>query len=325
MGLRSWFLLWLALTLPAPAAAENALKVMTLNIWGGGLHAGHRVADMVAVLKAVDADVIALQEAWRPEGSNCAVEDCITKAPSLACAIARDIGYHCHDQITPGAQGWNAVLSRYPIRATDAGGLAVRIDLRGQEIALINLHLPDRPYQPYQLLRVAHGGGEWLETAEAAVAAADAARGREVDRVLREIEALGDMPILVMGDFNEPSHRDWTPRAVAAGRAPLPVTWPSVRRLEERGFIDAYRAVRPDETRDAGATWTALPHADERPERIDFILARGLTIVATAVVGESAETADLVVRPWPSDHRGVMATVVSARPALRSIRIATER
>ncbi len=42
-----------------------------------------------------------------------------------------------------------------------------------------------------------------------------------------------------------------------------------------------------------------------------FVLVRGPAKVSKVeVVGESAERADIVVTPYPSDHRGVVATLV---------------
>jgi endonuclease/exonuclease/phosphatase family metal-dependent hydrolase len=306
-------------------SAAEVLTAMTLNIWGGGLHAGYRIEDVAAAVRASGADVVALQEAWPPDGAGCASETCASHAPSLACKLARALAFHCHDLISPGEPGQNAILSRFPIVGQAAGPLGVRIDVRGREIAVLNLHLPDSPYQPYQLLGIAYGDAPRLDSAAEAVGAAAAARGREVDRALRQIALLGDAPVIVMGDFNEPSHRDWTPRAAAAGAAPMHVLWPSVKRLEDAGFVDAYRAVRPDEVRDPGATWTALPDPLERPERIDFVLARGLRVVWAGVVGERAETADIVVRPWPSDHRGVAAALTFEPPALVSAQAPAEQ
>jgi exodeoxyribonuclease-3 len=46
-------------------------------------------------------------------------------------------------------------------------------------------------------------------------------------------------------------------------------------------------------------------------DRIDFVLARGdeLEVESASIVGEKKPEADVVVRPWPSDHRAVAATV----------------
>ena len=48
--------------------------------------------------------------------------------------------------------------------------------------------------------------------------------------------AAGNLYIAVTGDFNEPSHLDWTPRAATAGRCPLAVNYPSTRALTDTGL-----------------------------------------------------------------------------------------
>ena len=44
-----------------------------------------------------------------------------------------------------------------------------------------------------------------------------------------------------------------------------------------------------------------------QPDRIDIIYAKGLTPESAAVIGESKQNADIVVDPFPSDHRAVFA------------------
>jgi endonuclease/exonuclease/phosphatase family metal-dependent hydrolase len=292
-----------------PVAAQTTLKVLSFNIWGAGLHNGRILDDTVAVLRASGADVIGLQEVFRhartdvPAGSP-AIEE------NIACAIARALAFHCHEQASEeGLHGLNAVLSRFPIRGPAAGGLGARIDVGGREVAILNIHLPDAPYQPYQLTGIPYGDAPMLTTAAQAEAAAGAARGAVVDRLERAVAALGDAPVIVTGDFNEPSHRDWTARAAAVGLNPLHVAWPATARLEALGFVDAFRAVFPDEIAKAGHTWTVLPAARERHDRIDFVFARGrgLAVQSAAVVGENSADSDIAISPWPSDHRAVLA------------------
>jgi exodeoxyribonuclease III len=287
--------------------SRPVLKVLTLNIWGGGLHNGAVLEDTVAVLRATSADIIGLQEVRLQSGGE-ARRAGAGKPATLAPAIARALGFHCHDQAGRRA---NAVLSRFPITGATKGGLGVRIDYGGRAITLFNLHLEDAPYQPYQLMRIPYDGSPFLTTAAEAVASATAARGSMIDRLERDLAGLDNEPVIITGDFNEPSCRDWTIRAVAIGRHPLPVAWPATQRIEALGFTDVWRAAYPDETARPGDTWAVLPGEPEHHDRIDFIFVRGpgLGVASAAVVGENAPEADLVITPWPSDHRAVLATV----------------
>lgn len=61
-------------------------------------------------------------------------------------------------------------------------------------------------------------------------------------------------------------------------------------------------------------TWTPTTEPDDpedHDDRIDFVFARAprLEVVAAGIVGEKPPEADIVVTPWPADHRAVVATV----------------
>jgi exodeoxyribonuclease III len=317
---RRGLLVCLRMTFSGAAPADQALRVLSFNIWGAGLHQGRTIADTVAVLRASGADIIGLQEVYRHRPAGPA--DARSPNPvSLACEIAREMGFHCHDQTGgPAVRGVDAVLSRFPITGATQSGLGVRIDLGRREATVFNLHLEPSPYQPYQLTGIAHHGAQVLTSEREAVDAATATRGQTISQLERDLAGLDGEPVFITGDFNEPSFRDWTARAAARGRHPLPVAWPATRRIEALGFTDTYRAAFPDEIARPGFTWTVLPDAREHHDRIDFIFARGpgLAVESAGVLGERAPEADLVLTPWPSDHRAVMASVRFASDAVRS-------
>jgi exonuclease III len=84
--------------------------------------------------------------------------------------------------------------------------------------------------------------------------------------------------------------------------------------MAKAGFQDAWRSVHPDELVKPGFTWTPVTKADDpkdHHDRIDFVYVRGkgLRIRGAQVVGENNMNADLVVSPYPSDHRAVVAFV----------------
>ena len=187
---------------PAPAArsgAECSLSVMSLNIFYGGddydLASGDwcAVADgcprglrkLARIVKRSGADVVGLQEAERN-----------TKA------LARLLGWHAD----PRAQ----VISRFPLlRPVGGQGLYTFVEpVPGRIVAVANTHLPSTPYGPY---RVQHGASRAkvlaLERRLRVPALA------HVLRVLPRLAARG-IPVFLTGDFNSPSHLDWT-QAVA--------------------------------------------------------------------------------------------------------------
>ena len=85
--------------------------------------------------------------------------------------------------------------------------------------------------------------------------------------------------------------------------------------MAEFGFVDAYRHVHRDPLANPGHTWTPTTEPtdkSDRHDRIDFVYVRGVArdaIEGATVVGEKPSAAHVVVTPWPSDHRAVLASV----------------
>lgn len=305
----------LVLSLAALPAQATDLTVMTFNVWGGGANDGKPIDETVAAIKAANADIIGMQET-RVEPANCTAEFCAATGDSVAARIAEKLGYHYYDQSKSNVALWaNAVLSRYPIGKATSNDLGVEIDVEGRKVAIFNIHLTDYPYQPYQLLKIEYGAAPYLKTAEEAVAAAKAARGPALDLLESDMKELAGVDAaFLFGDFNEPSHRDWTAEAVAAKLQPLVVRYPTTERIEAAGFVDLFRAKNKDVAAKPGFTWkpTSEPAAtDDHHDRIDFTFgkAQNLVVVEAGIVGEKAPEADIVVTPWPSDHRASMAKV----------------
>jgi len=281
-------------------AAPARVRVMSFNIWIGGEEGGQPLSQTAEVVRAANADIVGLQETHsRSSGDQPAVDN--------AAKLAEMLGWHFVNQ-----GGRTAVISRYPITGTTPNQWGVEVRLpSGQNVVLFNAHFPASPYQPYQLLKIPYGEGRFLETAEQAVEAARAARGEALERMLVELKSvLPTTPVLVTGDFNEPSHLDWTPEVAMTGGCPLAVAWPTTIAVMELGLIDSFRAVHGNPIAAPGFTWTPLTEPSDptdRHDRIDFVFHSSHLIAKRAErVGESSENADIVVAPYPSDHRAVV-------------------
>jgi exodeoxyribonuclease-3 len=292
-------------------ADDLRLTLLTFNAWGGGLNEGKPIDETLAVLQAADADLVGLQEV-RAESSGCTVTNCPPGEQSIAPALASALGMQLHEQRGDENVVWAcAILSRYPILHSTPHDLGVVVDVGGRRVAVFNIHPTDFPYQPYQLLGIPYGDATFLQSAEQAEQAAARARGPALRLLLDDLASTADTDAqVIFGDFNEPSWRDWSERAAAAGRHPLAVRYPLTRALEDAGFIDALRSVYPDEMDKPAYTWTPVTEPDDpsdHHDRIDFVFVRGaaVRIESAVVVGEKAPAADLVVNPYPSDHRAV--------------------
>lgn len=298
-----------AATPPLPAHAEgpgdaSAITVMSFNIYRGGTMRGQPLSQTAKVIQEAKADIVGLQEMRSPKGDNTE-------------QLAKLLGWNHHASI----------FTRYEIVERKSDGIKVRLPL-GRHAYIFNLHLPSNPYQPYQLLEIRpkwhkHWDTPFLKTEAEAIEAAKKARGEEIARLLRHVRSLPDhdAPVFIVGDFNEPSHLDWTETAAATGRHPLKVEYPNSKEMAKAGFTDAYRRVYPDEMQKPGFTWSPMYSPDDpttHHDRIDFVYfkGRGVTVTDAKVIGENDENADIVVAPYPSDHRAVVATFTLCNNAL---------
>jgi endonuclease/exonuclease/phosphatase family metal-dependent hydrolase len=290
---------------PLHGAEAPVIRVMSYNLWHGG-DAGKQPLEQTAkVIREAQADVVGLQETGGvvPGGQ---------PRPDRGAELAKILGWHYFDQ-----GGRTGILSRYPIGKTSPGKWGARIELPGgQPVYLFNAHFMYIPYQPYQLLDIPYGEYPFIKTEEEAIRFAKQARGAEVERLLKDLQATVEpgATVFVTGDFNEPSHLDWTTAAQRAGKCPVAVAWPTTKRVIDAGFVDTYREAHPDPVASPGLTWTPITKITDpkdRHDRIDFVLmnAGGGKVVSSQVVGESKEFADIVVAPYPSDHRSVVSAV----------------
>jgi exodeoxyribonuclease III len=288
-------------------APPDRIRVMTFNLWHGGEAGRQPLEQSARAIQAAGADIVGLQE------THGLARDDGTERQDNALRLAALLRWHYVDQ---GRR--TGILSRWPIAREGVPTQGALVILpSGRTLRVFNVHLAHAPYQPYQLLRIPYEQAPFLETADDAVAAAEAARGAEIRTMLDEVLASlarGEAVVLT-GDFNEPSHLDWTPRAAAAGLVPLAVPFPTTRAVEDTGLRDAFRLIHPDEVKRPGWTWTPTTSPDDpedRHDRIDMVFVGGsrVSVEGAEVVGEHADTSDIVLDPWPSDHRAVVATIL---------------
>jgi endonuclease/exonuclease/phosphatase family metal-dependent hydrolase len=270
--------------LAAPAAADP-LTVMTFNVWYGGAQVEFdRIANAI---DAAGADVVGVQE---PEGN-------LRRIADAAGMSYTDETLH--------------VISHYPIYAVERGGVRFGYVAvaPGRVVAIGNVHLPATPYGP-ELVRDGKSAAEVLKTERAT-------RLGEIRPYLRPLARRGaaGVPTFLVGDFNSPSHLDWT-AAVAAVRPQVkyPLRWPVSAALGRAGFRDSYREAFPDPVARPGLTWTAgtpPPRIRRREtlDRIDWVTVTGpATTLASKLVGEPGGPDVDVGVPWGSDHRAVAST-----------------
>ncbi len=281
---------------------------MTFNIEYGG--EGVDFHSVPAAIEAADADVVGVEEAWG-------------NIPKIAAALGWDY-YDVRMQI----------VSRYPLLDPPGGdGTYTFVEVApGRVVAMGNVHLSSAAYGP-----------NLVRDGSPATAVMRGERRSRVPEVTPTVEALrpiaeAGIPSFVTGDFNTPSHLDWTDETVdLRPQIRYAFDWPVGEVVETAGFHDSFRDVYPDPVTDPGITWPAArprsggynpglsDHAAR--DRIDFIYAAGpATATASEILGEDGgqdEGVTQTISPWPSDHRSVVSTF-DVTPAPPPVMVTTE-
>lgn len=253
----------------AASAAQTAsqLKVLSYNVYGGG-------ASMADSVKQANPDVVALVES----------SDARTKE------LADALGWYA----TSSGSKVN-LISKQPIQDTwTSGDLIAGAKVDGTWV--YSAHLDYQPYGPYTAC--------FDQAPTADVIAGESGRKAQAEQITSEIES--STPTILAGDFNAPSHNDWT-SATANQHCGYTVEWPASKAVADAGYYDSYREVHPDPAADPGNTWSPKNKTNEngQPEpqdRIDYIYYKGGSLDATdsQVYGTDSS--------WPSDHSAVLTT-----------------
>ena len=306
---------------------NTALRVLSYNIYWGG----HRqpLERTIEVIEESGADLVGIQENVNRE-----YED---QTPEIAKALGYSYVRHAVlDALEEfGAKGnklrarWTqqagqSTLSRHPITAQSPGGSGIQVELpSGEKVWMFNTHLWHYPYVPYQLLNVGFFEGEAIDPndqdSEAqAILSARIGHETEINKILWDIKSIlpSGESVFLTGDFNEPSHLDWTEEAAQAGLCPLKVDYPTSRQVLKAGLKDAFREFYPDPVAVPGFTWPAGIYPDapdssipDPEDRIDFVYFSGTNVRVKKVqrLGNVSDNSEIPFAEYPSDHRALLA------------------
>ncbi len=292
----------------------DTLRVMTWNIEHGANDFDEGPEKALAVIRDLDPDVCLLQESYDIEGER----------PTLGRWLAEQTGLHAYQGESPHL----CILTRFEIVETmmhepwHLVGATLRDD-QGREFNACSIWIDYRAYTPYalrddpmisddDLLRCeSEGSGRLNET-------------RSILAFLKERGWLdAERPLLVGGDWNCPSHLDWTEHTQLVFRFRRDLPLPVSGAMRDAGFDDTYRVVHPDPVREPGVTWSPLylgtPEKPETADRIDRIYLRqggapALRAVGATVLPRVHEDASIpeAQRVFPSDHAAVVVDFVWA-------------
>lgn len=275
----------------------SAFKVMSFNLWHGGTQVNDYHKKQLNFLTAAEVDIVGVQES---SGGH-AVR--LAKALGWTYFQSRDVG----------------IISRYPIveiyPEAEAGG-SVRIALDGDstQVILWNAHLGYTPYGPYDFCYYNMTMDQVMKREESS------GRTPQIKEIISKMQIANadNVPVLLTGDFNAPSHLDWTDlnKDVHCGIGYVP--WPSSVEPVKAGLVDSFREYYPDPVNKMGITWSPIylyngeEKAPEPLDRIDFVYYKGkrLRVVKseTLVVGQPAAEPNHKDNEWTSDHAAMMTT-----------------
>ena len=267
----------------------DEIKVMTFNV----LYTTSNEATLQALLEA-DADIIGLQEI----------------STSRLMELAQQLHYHFHSfSKTDGNLNSQdtGILSRFPFTRYAENGVVVRVN-SGLEVGIFTVHLAPYPYQPYDFR------DGIIATSQHAIQAATETRSPSVESVLDEVEELkaDAIPFFFTGDFNEPSHLDWTTvTATNNMHFGKVVEWPVSKTIVQSGFVDSYRSKFPNPADFPGITWTTVESKNEVYDRIDMVYHTAsdeYEFKDVHLIGGPGDIAGIVVQDYESDHYAVVAT-----------------
>lgn len=318
------------------------LKVLQLNTWIQGSNVSGGTAAISKIIDSTDADIILLCEitgsqvpdllSYLSDGLTNLGKTYYSDTLGLSMGIlsryefsAESICFTLDDEVRP-----NPVCK-------------VNLSIRDLQFAVYSAHWDWTHYECY--MPRGYSGTTWKKLPEPATdaeAVLEANRLSFRDEGIRAVIedankeiALGRQ-IIFGGDFNEPSHLDWqNDTKDIRDHNGLIINWDASVLLNNAGFKDCYREVYPNPLTHPGFTYPAgnrdvaldklvwLPDKDER-DRIDFIYYRptpNLVLQDIVIVGPSEDilrgeiidndSQDTFLKtdvPWPSDHKGILAT-----------------
>lgn len=282
---------------PSGSTLVEDLRVMSFNLWHGGTQVSNYHEKQVRFLADKNADIVGFQESFGGHGDR----------------LARALGWYSW-------QGPDvSIISRYPITevytATSVSG-SVKISLDGanSEIILWNCHLGFDPYGPYDFCFDKMSIDQVLQRE------AESGRTPQIQEITEKMQEqlsnADNVPVFLLGDFNAPSHLDWTEANKGQHCNVGDVSWPTSKYPTDAGLIDSYRVAHPDPVSDEGITWSPI-YLDNygRPEpldRIDFVYHKGQKVSVqnseATVVGNPTPEPNQQNNEWTSDHKAVLTT-----------------
>lgn len=317
------------------------LRVLQFNVWQEGTMVDGGYEAIVGEIARLQPDFVTLSEVRNYSG---------TDFTARLVKSLEKFGL----RYTSSRSDDTGLLSRHGMAAfsnvTDDNGTVNKLvtTVAGRRIAVYTAHLDYTHYACYYPR--GYDGTSWAKL-DASVTDIDAiqkmnlasSRDEEIAAFIADADVERERGTLVLlgGDFNEPSHLDWTyDTRQLYDHHGVVYNWDTSMALQNAGYVDSYRHLFPSAVTHPGFTYPSdnlkasvsklswAPEADER-ERIDFIYYGPdvrWTVTSAAIVGPrgsivrgqrvTEQTNDTFITPqatWPSDHKALLIEMTIAR------------
>ncbi|VDM53823.1 unnamed protein product [Angiostrongylus costaricensis] len=294
------------------SSVNGVLRVMTFNLWISGANVNNGLQKIAKHIALINPDIVALQEVVSINALN-----------NLTALLGDEWTSICHqNKDSPDV----AIITKHEIHsqsyANTSRGIGVRILVDSWYFVNVwSVHLDYLSYGPYAAYN------KLVTSMDQIMAGENPRSGQGRRQNMEEIKNNPKMaswirkssyvPVIVAGDFNSPSHLDWTVKAKRR-HGGWSVEWPATKIMSDLGFIDSFREVHPNVDADPGYTWSTVNKFNEQwdytiPEpqdRIDFIFCLGDITPIRSFVYAGSEPLQPIPRHWnndyPSDHFAVV-------------------
>ena len=295
---------------------KDTLRVMVWNALHGANDVTNGAEKALKIIRETKPDVVLLQESY----------DINDERPKLGEWLASELGWNQYQ----GESTHLCVLTPLELETTffhhawHGVGAKIR-DAQGREFLAWSIWIDYQAYITYALRENPAIADEELLDLERI----GSNRLNQANAIIKHLRDSGqleaDIPLLVGGDWNCPSHLDWTvdtTRVYKRRRAlPLPVSLA----MASAGFTDTFRELYPNPVQHPGITWSPMfrfkgegeEQEDQCFDRIDRLYLKnpaspkdGLTLSPTSarvlpLVWEDENMAT-IDREFPSDHGAVV-------------------
>ncbi|KEY71322.1 hypothetical protein S7711_05913 [Stachybotrys chartarum IBT 7711] len=286
----------LQVTIPVRRSGQTLVRrlgVMSFNLWHGGTRVNDYHVKQVRYIAESGADIVGLQES----------------SGGHATRLGNALGWYSW-------QGRDvSFLSRYPIVATGedlqyVASARIALDGEGSQVNVWNVHLGYTPYGPYDFCF------DQMSVERVMEREAQSGRTPQIINTMALMEEdltnSNTTPIILLGDFNAPSHLDYTEELREKNCGYANIDWPTSIYPTDAGMIDTFRVAHPDPAAEQGITWSPIFLTNEgRPEpldRIDLIYFTGrMSVISSGdqVVGNPTPMPNHEDNEWTSDHAAV--------------------